>query len=352
MLDNLKQIDATRDNVMKPVKLFNAEGGDTFNDQQLIGGNPTGIANLNNVRYNWVQPLYRKMVGNFWIPQKVSLVEDKVTFKQLDPAEERALRLTLSFLIFLDNFQVANLPNVAEYISCPAVRNLLVVQEFQEVIHSETYQYILEALYPSMQRDEIYNLWREIPVLKKRIQFIADIAEKFKANPTEENFIDVVIANFILEGIYFYQGFDFFHNLAHRKKLVQTDVEITYIQTDENTHLAIFINILKELGVSNFADRVYKMVAEAVEHEIEWSHFTYGDSILGISKKSSEARVKVLANKRLKNIGLEPLYPDAVDPYKHLDDSKAVGGARGNFFEAAAITAYDTADSVEGWDEL
>jgi len=338
--------------IMKPVKLFNAEGGDSFEDQAILGGNTTGIANKNNIRYPWVQPLYRKMVGNFWIPQKVSLVEDKVTFKQLDPAEERAFRLTISFLIFLDNFQVANLPNVAEFISCPAIRDLLTVQGFQEVIHSETYQYILEALYPSMQRDEIYNLWRNCPILKKRIQFIADIAERFKAAPTEANFIDVVIANFILEGLYFYQGFDFFHNLAHRKKLVQTDKEITYIQTDENTHLAIFINILKEMGVKDFAERVYSMTAEAVQHEIDWCHFVYGDEILGISRRSSEARVKVLANKRLKNLGLDPLYPDVVDPYKHIEDSQSVGGARGNFFEAGAVTAYDTADSVSGWDSL
>lgn len=339
-------------NALEPVKLFNANGGDSFEDQAIIGGNSTGIANKNNVRYNWVQPLYRKMIGNFWIPQKVSLVEDKVTFKMLDPAEERAVRLTLSFLIFLDNFQVANLPNVAEYITCPAIRDLLTVQAFQEVIHSETYQYILEALYPSMERDEIYNLWRDVPILKKRIEFIANIAERFKADPSKENFIDVVIANFVLEGLYFYQGFDFFHNLAHRKKLVQTDKEITYIQTDENTHLAIFINILKELGVKDFASRVYEMMDEAVSHEIEWSHFVYGDSILGISKTSSTARVQVLANKRLKNLGLEPLYPDAVDPYKHIEDSQSVSGARGNFFEAGAITSYDTADSVTGWEDL
>lgn len=337
---------------MSPVKLFNASGSDSYEDQAIIGGNPTGIANLNNVRYSWVQPLYRKMVGNHWIPQKVSLVEDKVTLKQLDAAEESAVRHTLSFLIFLDNFQVANLPNVAEFISCPAIRNLLVVQEFQEVIHSETYQYIMEALYPSMQRDAIYNMWRDVPILKARIEFIAEIAERFKASPTEDNFIDVIIANYILEGLYFYQGFDFFHNLAHRKKLVQTDKEITYIQTDENTHLAIFINILKEMNVKSFADRVYKMMGEAVQHEIDWGHFVYGDSILGISRKSTEARVKTLANKRLKGLGLDELYPDVVDPYKHIEDSQAVGGARGNFFEAGAITAYDTADSVDGWDDL
>lgn len=337
---------------MKPVKLFNAAGGDTFEDQAIIGGNPTGIANLNNVRYSWVQPLYRKMVGNFWIPQKVSLVEDKVTFKQLTKFEESGVRHTLSFLIFLDNYQVANLPNIAEYISCPAIRNLLVVQEFQEVIHSETYQYIMEALYPSMERDAIYNMWRDVPILKERIEFIAEIGERFKANPTEDNFIDIIIANFILEGLYFYQGFDFFHNLAHRKKLVQTDQEIKYIQTDENTHLAIFINILKEMGVKKFEDRVYAMMDIAVQHEIEWCHYVYGNDILGISKSSSEARVKTLANKRLKNVGLDELYPDVVDPYRHIEDTQSTGGVRGNFFEAGAITEYDTADSVPGWDEL
>ncbi len=337
---------------LTPVKLFNEKGGDSFEDQALIGGNPTGIANLNTIRYNWVQPLYRKMVGNFWVPQKVSLVEDRVTFKELDVAEEKAVRLTLSFLIFLDSFQVANLPNVAEYITCPAVRNLLAVQQFQEVIHSETYQYIMEALYPSMQRDEIYNLWRECKPLKDRIKFISDIAERFKAEPTEDNFVDVVIANFILEGLYFYQGFDFFHQLAHRKKLVQTDKEITYIQTDENTHLAIFINILKELGVEKYKDRINAMVELAVQHETSWCHYTYGDNILGISKTSSEARVKVLANKRLRNLGLDDLYPDVVDPYKHIEDASAVGATRGNYFEASAITSYDTAASVSGWDLL
>lgn len=338
--------------MMKPVKLFNEKGGDSFEDQALIGGNPTGIANLNNIRYSWVQPLYRKMIGNAWLPQKVSLVEDRVTFKELDVAEEEAFRLTISFLIFLDNFQVANLPNVAEYITCPAVRNLLTVQQYQEVIHSETYQYILEALYPSMQRDEVYNLWRDCKPLRDRIKFISDIAEKFKENPTEENFVDVVIANFVLEGVYFYQGFDFFHQLAHRKKLVQCDKEITYIETDENTHLAIFINILKEMGVEKYKDRIIYMLTTAAQHEIDWCHYTYGDRILGISKASSEARVKVLVNKRAANLKLPEIYPDVVDPYKHIGNASSVSGTRGNFFESAAITAYDTADSVSGWNDL
>lgn len=333
-------------------KLFNETGGDSFEDQALVGGNPTGISNLNNIRYSWVNPIYRTMIGNFWVPQKVSLVEDRVTFKELDEHEEEAVKNTLSFLIFLDSFQVNNLPNIAEYVTCPGVKNLLTVQAFQEVIHSETYQYIMEALYPSMTRDEIYNRWRTDKILKKRIKFVADIAQKFVDNPCEETFIEVVIANFILEGLYFYLGFDFFHQLAHRKKLVQTDKEINYIQTDELTHMGIFINMLKELGVEKYKDLIYKMFKESVEEEIGWGHYIYGDRILGISKKSSEQRVKYLANDRLGRLGLDPLYEAVENPYKHIENAGKNGGSRGNFFEAGSITSYDTSESVEGWDDL
>ena len=333
-------------------KLFNETGGDSFVDQEIVGGNPTGISNLNNIRYSWVNPIYRTMLGNFWVPQKVSLVEDRITMKELNEHEEEALKNTLSFLIFLDSFQVNNLPNVAEYITCPGVKNLLTVQAFQEVIHSETYQYILEALYPSMTRDEIYNRWRDCEPLKKRIKFISDIAQKFVDKKDEESFVDVVIANLILEGLYFYQGFDYFHQLAHRKKLIQTDKEIIYIQTDELTHMGIFVNILKELGIEKYKARIIEMFKVATEEEIEWCHFVYGDNILGMSKKSSEQRVKSLANDRLGRLGIEPIYEGVENPYKHIENAGKQGGSRGNFFESSAITSYDTAASVDGWDDL
>ena len=333
-------------------KLFNEMGSDSWEDQAIVGGNPTGIANLNNVRYPWVNTLYRNMLGNFWVPQKVSLVDDRVSIKTLTEDEEFALKDTLSFLIFLDNFQVNNLPNIAEYITCPALKNLLTVQAFQEVIHSEAYQYILEALYPSMTRDEIYNRWRDCPQLKRRIKFIADIAQGFVDNKNEDAFVDVLVANLILEGVFFYQGFSFFHKLAHRKKLVQTDKEIVYIETDELTHMGVFTNILREVGVEKYEDRVYSLFREAVQQEVDWCHYVYGDRILGISKKSSEEYVKWLANQRLKAIGLSPIFGDVANPYKNLENAQLKGGTRGNFFEAGAVVEYDTADSVEGWEDL
>src|SRR5690606_24803630 len=159
---------------MKQKPLFDKNATDDIETQNIVGGSSTGILNLNNVKYKWAPKLFREMLGNFWVPEKVNLQEDKITVKHLTDAEDKSLRSTLSFLIYLDSLQVNNLPNIQSYITDSAVSNLIGVQQFQEIIHSASYQYILESLYPSYERDEIYNLWRNNPLLEERNSFIAE----------------------------------------------------------------------------------------------------------------------------------------------------------------------------------
>ncbi len=329
--------------------LFNEQGDDSIESQKIIGGNPTGISNMNENRFAWTNALYRRMVANHWIPEKVSMVDDKITVDNLTPEELEAVKDTLAFLIFLDSYQVLNLPNIAEYITTPAIRNLLVIQEFQEVIHSQSYQYMLDSLFPMTTREEIYNRWRNNPNLMQRIKFVAKVGEEFTSNPTEENFKKVMIMNFILESIYFYQGFMFFDQLASREKLVQSDIMIDYIRTDEITHIGIFAHIIKEMFDEEDYKLLVEMVLESAEHEIEWAHYVYGDKILGISTQSSVEYVQYLVNHRLNMFKIDAPFPDQglTNPYAHLEEK-----SRGNFFEAAAITEYDRADSVNGWDDF
>lgn len=331
------------------VGLFNEDGSDRFEDQMLVGGNPTGIFNLNTVRHSWAVSLYQQMLGNYWLPQTVDMTDDKVSIKTLDEDEYEAMENTLGFLIFMDGFQGANLPNITEYISAVAPKMCINAQMFQEGIHTQSYQYIAEALIPVMRRDALYDRWRTVPALLDRIRFIAGVAEDFLEKRDMDSFYKVLVANYILEGLYFYQGFNFFDQLAHRNKLVQAAKQIDYIRRDEFTHLGIFINIIKDIGVDH--QLIKWMMEKAVANEIEWCHYVYGDRILGISKQSSELYVKWLANERLGRLGIEPLYPNINNPYQHLTESNREGGTRGNFFETS-ITSYDLADSLVGWDDL
>lgn len=335
---------------LKLIPLFNDSGVDTPDSQFLIGANPTGILNLDDCRYKWVTHLYNTMLGNFWIPHKISLIDDQVTMDHLTEHELEAVKSTLSFLIFLDSVQTINLDNIAAYITNPGVKVLLKIQTFQEAIHSQSYQHILQSLWPYAERQEIYNRWRNNPLLKERNQFISSIYQKFVDTPNLENFKRVIVANYILEGIYFYNGFNYFEQLASRNKLIQTAKEIDYIKTDENTHLALFLNIINTreiVDVERDADWIYEMVDQAVHQEIRWGQSIYGNNIMGISTTSTEQYDKWLGNNRLNAIGLKKVYGDIKNPYRHLEGAKET-----NFFEAGGVTDYDRSESISGWDDF
>ena len=204
---------------LKRVPLFDEMGDDSPEKQELINGNSVGIANLNENKFTWSSKLYRVMVGNFWIPHKVSLVDDQVSINELTIDEDNAVKNTLSFLIFLDSFQCNNLPNISQYITAPNVANLIKIQEYQEVIHSESYQYIMEALYPLTVRESIYNKWRDNPVLLDRIKFVVSIADEFNTNPNIKNVIIVFGSE---DKIFAHRGISKFrwefctHNTVHK----------------------------------------------------------------------------------------------------------------------------------------
>lgn len=189
--------------------------------------------------------------------------------------EQRAYKGILSFLIFLDSIQTVNLPNFSEYITAPEVNLILSIQAYQEAIHSQSYATILETVVDSKERDEIYYFWRTDKHLLERNEFIGAIYQSFKDNPNDENFFRGIIGNFLLESIYFYNGFAFFDTLADQGKMTATDRMINYIRRDELTHVTIFANILKEIKVEfpemYDEEMITSMMDIAVKQEIKWS---------------------------------------------------------------------------------
>ena len=97
------------------------------------------------------------------------------------------------------------------------------------------------------------------------------------------------------------------------------------------------------------------MFDKAVEQEINWSNHIIGNSIIGINEKTIEEYTKFIANKRLKDIGLEAKYEGYNEnPYKQLEkvaDTNGEGNVKGNFFEAN-VSSYNQSTAVEGWDEI
>jgi ribonucleoside-diphosphate reductase beta chain len=339
-------------------KLFNEHGDRDWGKRRMIGGNTTNLIELNNVKYEWATKMYRTMMNNFWIPEEIPLSQDAKDYKLLTQAEQQSYDKIISFLIFLDSLQTANLPNINEYITAPEVNLCLTVQTFQEAVHSQSYSYILDSVCSAEARDQIYNQWREDKHLLKRNRFITDLYESFVLDPSTTNLLRTIMANYILEGIYFYSGFSFFYALGRQGKMLGTVSEIKYIQRDELTHLALFQNIFREIRKENpecFTSELIEdlrgMMATAVEHEITWGQYITRNQISGISDEILDLYIRFLANERLSKLGLEILYPEVTEhPMRWVETFSNMNGMKTDFFEQK-VTNYSKSSNLN-WDDI
>ena len=339
-------------------KLFNPEGDDSIQTRRIINGNTTNIFNLNNVRYLWANQMYRTMMSNFWIPEKIDLTKDKNDYSNLTEEEGSAYDGILSFLIFLDSIQTNNLPNISATITAPEINLLLAIQTFQEAVHSQSYQYIIETIIPLEKRNYLYDMWRDDTILFNRNKLIATIYQNYLDTPNAENFVKVIISNFLLEALYFYNGFNFFYLLASRNKMLGTSDVIRLINRDELSHVVLFKYIIQELHQENPElpiESIYNtLLKEAVDLEIQWTHHIIGDTILGITKETTVQYTHWLANDRSTLLGFKPLYPEEQNPYTHLmrfADTEGGGDVKSNFFEGT-VTAYNMSSAIDGWEDF
>ena len=118
-------------NELKTKPLFNPNGDTDVRLRRMIGGNTTNLNDFNNLKYTWTSDWYRQAMNNFWIPEEINLNQDLKDYHKLLKAERTAYDKILSFLVFLDSLQTANLPNVGEYITANEVNLCLHIQTFQ-----------------------------------------------------------------------------------------------------------------------------------------------------------------------------------------------------------------------------
>jgi ribonucleoside-diphosphate reductase beta chain len=334
---------------MKRKPLFNPNGDIDLGLRRMIEGNTTNLNDFNNMKYKWVSDWYRQAMNNFWIPEEVNLGTDVKDYRILPPAERKAYDKILSFLIFLDSIQTANLPNISQYITANEVNLCLSIQTFQEAVHSQSYSYMLDTICEAQERTDVLYQWKDDEYLLARNEFIGNLYNEFQEDKSKENLMRVIIANYILEGIYFYSGFMFFYNLARNNRMPGSVQEIRYINRDENTHLWLFQNIILELKKENpelFTEdklNLYReMIKEGCEQEIKWGRYVIGDDIQGLNGEMISDYVKYLGNLRCKNIGLKPIYdgynkePESMEWVGQYSNANSI---KTDFFEARS-TAY------------
>ena len=166
----------------------------------------------------------------------------------------------------------------------------------------------------------------------------------------------VLIANYILEGIYFYSGFSFFYNLGRNGKMPGTVQEIRYINRDENTHLWLFRSMINDLKAERpdlFTDELKEfyrsLLKEGVEQEIAWGKYAIGDEIQGLNSQMIEDYIKYLGNLRAKGLGLGTIYEgyeEEPQSMKWVSEYSDPNQVKTDFFEGK-VSAYSKSSVIE-----
>lgn len=341
---------------LKKRGLFNENGDIELSKRKIFNGNTTNLNDFNNLKYIWTSDWYRQAMNNFWIPEEINLNQDIKDYRLLDEYEKRAYDKIISFLTYLDSLQTAQLPNLMAYVTANEINLCLSIQSYQESIHSQSYSYILDTICSPEERTEILYQWKDDKTLLERNKFIGDQYNDFLEEKNTHTFMKALIANYILEGIYFYSGFMFFYNLGRMGKMPGTVQEIRYINRDENTHLWLFRSIILELKKESpelfTEDKVefYRnMLLKGVEEEIAWGKYVIGDNIQGLTTEMVTDYIKYLGNLRAKNLGFEPLFegydeePASMAWVSEYSDPNAI---KTDFFEAKP-SAYSKSSVIE-----
>ena len=331
--------------IAKRKKIYNPESNESVNERKVFNGNPTSIFDLNKIKYQWAYNLWKVMLANTWFPEEVGMAQDKRDYVSgLTEQEKLGYDRALAQLIFMDSLQTNNLiDNVNPYITSPELNLILVRQAYEEALHSQSYDVMVQAI--SDNTDEIYEMWRKDVELRNKNDYIADVYMDLAKNPTETNLLKAFFANQILEGIYFYSGFSFFYTLAKSGKMLASANMIRFIQRDEVTHLLLFSNLINsvrkersDLFTPSLEEEVIEMFRKAVDLESNWGDYITQGQILGLTSEIIRQYIEYLADERLERVGFSKLY-NAKHPIKWVDQFSSFNEQKTNFFESK-VTNY------------
>ncbi|GAA9394482.1 ribonucleotide-diphosphate reductase subunit beta [Helicobacter pylori] len=320
-------------------KIYNPNSTESVNERKIFGGNPTSMFDLNKIKYQWADHLWKTMLANTWFAEEVSMNDDKRDYLKLSTEEKIGYDRALAQLIFMDSLQTNNLiDNINPFITSPEINLCLVRQAYEEALHSHAYAVMVESI--SANTEEIYDMWRNDMQLKSKNDYIAQVYMELAKNPTEENILKALFANQILEGIYFYSGFSYFYTLARSGKMLGSAQMIRFIQRDEVTHLILFQNMINalrneraDLFTPQLINEVIGMFKKAVEIEASWGDYITQGKILGLTSSLIEQYIQFLADSRLSKVGIAKIY-GVQHPIKWVESFSSFNEQRSNFFEA------------------
>lgn len=339
-------------------------GGRVQVDQKAMINSRSDLNQLLPMKYGWAWQKYLAGCNNHWMPTEIAMQADIALWRSRDGLtedERLMMKRNLGFFATAESLVANNLVlAVYRHLTNPECRQYLLRQAFEEAVHTHTFQYICESL--GLDEGELFNMYREVPSISDKdawalqyTQHLEDPSFRTGTPERDQAFLrDLVAFYVVFEGMWFYTGFAQILSLGRRNKMVGIAEQYQYILRDESIHLNFGVDVINQIKVENphlwteeFQAEVRTMIAEACELEVAYARDTMPRGMLGMSAASCEQYLHNIANRRCGQLGLEPVFPAATNPFPWMSEVMDLGKEK-NFFESRVIE-YQTGSGLS-WD--
>lgn len=322
-------------------------------DKRMINGQ-ADVNQLVPIKYGWAWEKYRAACNNHWTPQEINMTADIALWKsdKLSVDERRVVTRNLGFFSTADSLAANNIVlGTYRHLTAPEARQYLLRQAFEESIHTEAYQYIVESL--SMDEGEIFNMYHEIPSIRDKDKFLMPFIDvltnpNFKTGTTEADqqlLKSLIVFACIMEGMFFYCGFVQMFAFGRSNKMVGASEQYQYIMRDESLHLNFGVDVINTIKLENpqlwtepFKAEVRELIRTGVELEYRYAEDTMPRGILGLNTKSFNEYLRFIANRRCQQIGVDLLYDSPTNTFPWMSEMIDLKKEK-NFFETR-VTEY------------
>ena len=303
-------------------------------------------------RYPWAYEAWLQQQRIHWLPEEVPLADDvKDWQKNLTPSERNLLTQIFRFFTQAD-VEVNNcyMKHYSQVFKPTEVLMMMSAFSNIETVHIAAYSHLLDTI--GMPEIE-YTAFLKYKEMKDKYDYMHSFSV---ANKTE---IAKTLAAFgaFTEGLQLFASFAILMNFPRFNKMKGMGQIVSWSVRDETLHCLSLIRLFRtfvqenpEIWTEEFRRDLYLVCATIVDHEDAFIDraFEMG-GVQGMDASLTKQYIRFIADRRLQQLGLEPLYNIEKNPLPWLDEMlNAVEHA--NFFENRS-TEYSKASTAGSWEE-
>ncbi|MEK9594330.1 MAG: ribonucleotide-diphosphate reductase subunit beta [Rhodospirillaceae bacterium] len=316
----------------------------------------SGLMTVNPVykpfRYPWAYDAWLMQQRLHWLPEEVPLAEDVRDWAKNLTQSERNL-LTQVFRFFTQSDVEVNncyMQHYAQVFKPTEVRMMLAAFSNIETIHISAYSHLLDTLGIPESEYEAFLHYKE---MKDKWDYMRG----FNVDSKRDIAKTMAMFGAFTEGLQLFASFAILLNFPRFNKMKGMGQIVAWSARDETLHMQSVVRLFKafvdenpEVWDESLERELYAACETVVHHEDAFIDLAFElGGVEGLEAQEVKSYIRYIADRRLGQLGLQPMYRMTENPLPWMDDMLN-GVEHTNFFENRA-TEYSKAATQGSWSE-